>query len=348
MLLLPKVIRGVAEALAVTDEMRHRLETVTRLSAGARLTSGPPMRCGEEHGFALILVLWIAALLAVIAASLVSGGRAETRLARNLVENAKAEALADGGVQRAVLGLLAVDPDQGWRGRSAPHRLAFGDGEVLVSIADEDGKVDLNAAPLELLIGLLRQLGLDADAAEAMAERIIDFRDPDHDPQGQGVEDPQHGAAGRPTGARDRPFAAESELLGVLGMTPELYRRLRPFITVFSGAEGVDPIHAARPVLAAIPGMTDQLIEAYAKASPGEDPLANMGDSVVGIQPYLSPSREVMYMVRVEARTAGGGLFVREAVVELTGEPDRPFSVHVWRRGSLAGPGPEQARPAAE
>jgi general secretion pathway protein K len=301
------------------------------------------MRRGDR-GFALILVLWIVALLAVIAASLVSSGRTETRLAHNLVENAKAEALADGAVRRAVLGLLAVDPDQAWRAGRGSYRLTYGEGEVLVTIADEDGKIDLNAAPPELLAGLLGQLGLDADAAEAMADRIIDFRDPDHEPRPHGAEDPQYLAAGRPVGAQDRPFAAESELLGVLGMTPELYRRMRPYITIFSGAEAVDPMHASRLVLASIPGMTDQLIEAFAKAGPNDDPLATINDdSVFDIEPYLIPSREVMYTVRAEAKTVGGGLFVRDAVIEVTGAPRRPFLVHAWRRGSLDQPAPELA-----
>ena len=121
------------------------------------------MTRGDARGFALILVLWIAALLAVIAASLVSSGRTETRLAHNLVENAKAEALADGAVQRAVLGLLDVDPAQAWRPGGGPYRLAYGEGQVRVTIADEDGKIDINAATPELLAGLLGQLGLDAE-----------------------------------------------------------------------------------------------------------------------------------------------------------------------------------------
>ena len=294
------------------------------------------MTRGDARGFALILVLWIAALLAVIAASLVSSGRTETRLAHNLVENAKAEALADGAVQRAVLGLLDVDPAQAWRPGGGPYRLAYGEGQVRVTIADEDGKIDINAATPELLAGLLGQLGLDADAAKAMADRIVDFRASGHEPSSHGAEDPQSVAAGGPPGARDRPFAMESELLGVLGMTPKLYRRMRPYITVFSGAEAVDPRRASKVVLAAIPGMTDQLIEAFAKAGPEEDPLANMeDDSVFEIEPYLIPSREVMYTVRAEALTAVGGLFVREAVVELTGGPPRTFLVHAWRRGTL-------------
>jgi general secretion pathway protein K len=294
------------------------------------------MRSDDGRGFALILVLWIAALRAVIAASLVSSGRTATRLAHNLAENAKAEALADGAVQRAALGLLSVHADQAWHAGGGPYQLTYGEGEVRVSIADEDGKIDLNAAPPELLAGLLRELGLDADQAEAMADRIVDFRDPDQEPRPQGAEERQYIAAGRPTGAQDRPFDTESELLGVLGMTPDLYRRMRPYVTVFSGAEAVDPLHASRVVLAAIPGMTEQLIEAYAQAGPDDDPLASVtDDSVFDIEPYLIPSRQIMYAVRAEARSRGGGLFVREAVIELTGDPGRPFRVHAWGRGDL-------------
>ena len=46
------------------------------------------------RGIALVVVLWMLTLLAVIAASFTTTTRTETRLARNLVENAKAEALA--------------------------------------------------------------------------------------------------------------------------------------------------------------------------------------------------------------------------------------------------------------
>ena len=54
------------------------------------------MTLGSSRGIALISVLWITGLLAVIAASFASSTRTEARLARNLVANAKAEALASG------------------------------------------------------------------------------------------------------------------------------------------------------------------------------------------------------------------------------------------------------------
>lgn len=294
------------------------------------------MRSEYQRGIALISVLWISTLLAVIAASFTSSARTEGQLAHNMVENAKAEALADGAVYRAVLGLLEVDADRAWRADGTAYRLDYGEGAVLVRIFDEDAKVDLNTAPPELLAGLLRLLGVEPEQAEILVARILDFRDEDHEPEPDGAEDPDYEAAGRAAGAIDRPLVTEAELLGVLGMSEALYRRLRPFVTVYSGAEGIDPTRASRDVLESVPGMTPEIADAIRAAGPGGDPFATTNDeSLFDLEAYFVPSREIMFQIRAEARTAGGGVFVREAVIELTLQPDRPFQAHAWRRGTL-------------
>jgi general secretion pathway protein K len=68
--------------------------------------AGAEMQSPNQSGIALVIVLWVLALLAVIAVSFTTATRSQGNLVRNLVENAKAEALADAGVYRAVLGLL--------------------------------------------------------------------------------------------------------------------------------------------------------------------------------------------------------------------------------------------------
>jgi general secretion pathway protein K len=295
------------------------------------------MRKRRQRGIALISVLWITTLLAVIAASFTSSARTEGRLARNMVENAKAEALADGAVPRAVLGLLEPDPERTWRVDGTTYRLSYGDGSVAVHIFDEDAKVDLNAAPPELLDGLLRLLGVEPEEAETLTDRIVDFRDEDSDLEPNGAEDPDYEAAGRAAGAIDRPLVTEAELLGVLGMSEALYRRLRPFVTVYSGAEGIDPTRASLEILQAVPGMTPEIVEAIKAAGPNADPFEAIDDEALfEIETYFVPSREIMFQIRAEARTAGGGVFVREAVIELTLQPDQPFQVHAWRRGALS------------
>jgi general secretion pathway protein K len=294
------------------------------------------MRWGSSRGIALISVLWIATLLAVMAASFVSTSRTEARLARNQLENAKAQALADAGVQRAALGLLELEPERLWRADGRLYSFALGEGQVTVTVRDEDGKIDLNEGPLELLAGLFTALDLEPEAAQALAERVADFRDPDGEPLPLGAEDAAYLAAGLTQGAADRPFISVAELVRVLGMSGELYQRVRPHVTVHAGSDGVDPTRATRAVLEALPGMTPAVVERLLAAELGDDPLAAVEDDEVlaQIDLYWLPSREAVFTVRSEGRTAGGGRFVREAVIELDGSPERPFLVHAWRQGT--------------
>ena len=126
----------------------------------------------SNRGIALISVLWITGLLAVMAASFASSTRTETRLAHNQQENAKAEALADAGVHRAVYGLLDADPATAWRAGGSAYAFSLGEGDVQVWVEDEDGKIDLNAGPLQLMTGLFVALGLADEDARRMADRI--------------------------------------------------------------------------------------------------------------------------------------------------------------------------------
>jgi general secretion pathway protein K len=292
---------------------------------------------GSNRGIALISVLWITGLLAVMAASFASSARTEARLAYNHEERAKAEALADAGFHRAVFGLLDLDPEGAWRASDAAYSFSVGDGDVQVWIEDEDGKIDLNAAPLELMAGLFRAVGVPEEEAQLLADRIGDFRDSDREPEPLGAEDDAYFDAGLVQGAADRPFATESELLRVLGMTQSLYEKVRRHVTVYSGAEGVDPARASRPVLLALPGMTPELVEALLTADDDVDPfgLIEGQPPLAELEQYLVPSRELMFTIRALGRTSGGGRFLRQAVIELGASLDEPFVMYAWTRGTL-------------
>src|SRR5688572_25743651 len=94
-------------------------------------------RLRGQRGLALLAVLWLVTLLSVVAASFSATSRTETQLARNAVEKAKAEALADAGIYRALLGLLEPDPDRRWRTDGTVYVLVFGAGEFGWSVQDE-------------------------------------------------------------------------------------------------------------------------------------------------------------------------------------------------------------------
>ena len=303
------------------------------------------MWIGSARGIALIVVLWGVTLLAVVAASFTTTTRTETKLARNLLDNAKARALADAGAQRAVLALLNPQSDGmedllpagegNWWLDGVPRRFRFGDGEVWVSVQDEGGKIDLNRAPDDLLRGLFRSVGLDEDKANALVDAIADFRDADDLRRLNGAEDDDYRAAGLPWGAKDRPFEAVEELERVFGMTPRLYRAVASFLTVHSARGKIDLMSAPREVLLAVPGVdageVDALLAARAaiEGPIGREPLPLL----TGARGYFSMSGRRVFTVRAEAHTESGAVFVREAVVRLTRDPAKPFRFLAWRQG---------------
>ncbi len=310
----------------------------------------------KTRGIALVIVLWGLVLLAVIAAAFTTETRTEVTLARNLVENAKAKALAAAGVHAAMLGLHRREVEKRWRADGTVYSMASGDGEVSIVIDDEAGKIDLNAAPDELIQGLLVAVGLADAEAQALTAAIADFRDADDETHLGGAEDAEYRAAGLAWGPKNKPFEAVEELHQVLGMTRQVYALAAPGLTVHSRSKGVDVTVAPAIVLLALPGVDAEAVEAFteqrqARTGAGEPGAgqragAELGGARMTTLPglgrqYASRSRGRVFTVRAEARVRSGAVFVREAVISMTRNVEKPFSIHAWRRGRRASPGPE-------
>ena len=271
----------------------------------------------KQRGIALVMVLWVLILLGLVAASFLRETRLSTGIARNASENAKAEALAEAGIYRAMLGLADGDVTA-WRVDGTPYRFALGDGTVVVRVQDEGGKVDLNLAPPLLLQGLLQTTGVEANAARNLLDAIVDFRDPDGSRLPGGAEDPEYAAAGRDGGAKDAPFDAKEELLQVLGIDHVLYDAIAPYVTVHSQRGRIDLMTAPPLLLQAVPDLTPQQREQI------------MADRTSGEAPQTA--RVSVATVRVEATTLGGGRFIREAVIERGRGGRQPFTILDWRQ----------------
>ncbi|RMD62072.1 MAG: general secretion pathway protein GspK, partial [Alphaproteobacteria bacterium] len=183
--------------------------------AGAYAPHRDPDR-SRRRGIALISVLWVLTLLSLVAASFTLTSRTEINLARNLESNARAEALADAGVYVALQGLLDDDPERTWRTDGTVYGWRFADGEIRIALSDEGGKIDLNFASSDLLRRLFLAAGEDEARAAALADAVVDFRDPNDLRHLNGAEDFDYRAAGMAYGAKDGPFDAVEELRQVL------------------------------------------------------------------------------------------------------------------------------------
>ncbi len=297
----------------------------------------------RQRGLALIAVLWGLVLLSVIALSVTTTSRTETRLAFNLAENAKARALAEAGVHRAVMGLLrpagaqangaegaaVPEGEPEWRVDGTVYSWRLSGGEVRISLHDEGGKIDLNRASDGLLRRLFVAVGLNPDESAALVDAIADYRDGDDLRRLNGAEDVDYLGRGRPYGAKDRPFEATEELGQVLGVTPALYARVAPALTVHSRRGNVRRETAPPLVLEALLGPDALELETMER---GEE---SGGAPATGSAASAALARSNILTIRSEARTQAGAVFVREAVVRLSGRVRRPLRIVAWKQGRL-------------
>jgi general secretion pathway protein K len=286
----------------------------------------------RERGVALVLVIWLSTLLTVVAASFAFSARTDNLVIRNSVAIARAEAAADAGVTRAVWESYRIDnaPEQ-WRRDGATHEMAFEGAIVRVEMKDESARIDVNTASDALLRGLLVSVGLPDEEAARLVDAMADWRDPDSLKRLNGAEEPEYQAAGLAYRPANAPFQAIEETQLVLGMRPDIYRRIAPLVTVYSRQAGVSTHVAPREVLLAIPGVSAEQVDAFIARR--EEARTNRVPAPVFAEagPYASAPSGQVATVRSEARLEDGTVFVRDAVALMRPVPRRPITYLAWR-----------------
>lgn len=257
------------------------------------------------RGAALLLVLWLVALLTALVGAYALTARIEALQGRVGSRGAMAQEIARAGMEYALVRVADRNPETHWQPNGRAYAWRFDGHDMQVRIIDETGKVDLNQADVPLLSRLMQVLGEPPDASDALAAAIVDWRDADDlgQPVG-GAEDGDYAAAGRPYGAKDAPFETIAELEQVLGMTPDLYARLEPFLTLYSGRGQPDATYAQGPVLVAM-GMdaTAWLAQREAAGAAGALQLVGTGSGTYSIESRarLADGRETSLRTVVRA-----------------------------------------------
>jgi general secretion pathway protein K len=273
----------------------------------------------NQRGIALLAVLWVVIVLGLMAAVFMRESRIEVNLTRNLIEEAKAEAMADAGISRAMLGLVATDDAAFWRPDGTPYDFAFADGFVRVTLQDESGKIDLNRSAGPVLQALFEAAGLAPPQAQQLVDAMADYRDADHLRHANGAEDADYAAAGLSYDAKDAPFAMTEELLQVPGVTRELFDRVAPYVTVHSPRRDVNIVAALPEVLRLLPYLSPARVDTMLKQRTDQGRSGRRW-------------RVVAVTVVADATTANGGRFIREAILRRSNDPSVPFDVVQWRR----------------
>jgi general secretion pathway protein K len=300
----------------------------------------------RTRGFALIVVLWFLVLIAAIGAYMMANARTETAIARNLREAASAEALADAGVAQTVFNLTDTVRSNRWKLDGVPHRFRLLDGEVTVRVADEAAKINPNRASDALLSALFEAAGVERGRARRLGAAVADWIGPDMMPRPLGAKLAEYQAAGRSYGPPNAPLESLDELQLVLGMTPEIFAAVQPYLTIYTQRDAPDAKTAPLVIQRALVLATQQLRGAEKAAAPpspalpatqAQDREAQSAPDTDVTAAQAQPGapvvvRETIVAVEVIARGAAGGAFARHAVLKLGQGSPKGYAVMEWSR----------------
>ena len=270
-------------------------------------------------GAALLLVMWLIALLTALIGGFALAARVEHMQGIVLSRGFVASQVARAGAEYAITRVADSDTTRRWLSDGRAYPWHFADAQVEIRIIDENGKIDLNNADVQLLAGLFRALGQSRGDADRVASAILDWRDADSLTQAAGgAEDADYASAGLPYGAKDGPFEDVAEVQQVLGMTPALYAQAVALLTVYTGRTQPDPAFAAAPVLTAMGLDAESIIAMRQRFNPESgqpQPMLPGGQRLVAdssgtysieSRARLSDGRKAV--LRVVVRTGGNGV----------------------------------------
>lgn len=213
----------------------------------------------RRRALMLILVLWITAVMSILAYSTIYQMTLETRLVTTRKKTLQAKALARAGVAKAFVDLrndMIFDRSRDdippfdalgdvwfYRERDLDdYQLDGSGGTFTVEVIDEQSRFNVNqfnAAKRILLEKIIEYIGYNEEDARIVASAIIDYADPDEEavldssPGNEGfsyglIRAEAEGLSRRPEDVErvkfpNEPYLTVEALLDVYGVTPELY-----------------------------------------------------------------------------------------------------------------------------
>lgn len=292
------------------------------------------MNRASQSGVALVLVLWITVLLTITSGAYALMARMDQLEANTLLSGTQARMTAEAGIHLMAVALRDTD--------DLARPIADGriyeqviDGVLLeVSVTDERGKLDINAASEDTLVTLFGNNGLDPEQAALLAAAVLDWRDADEVERVNGAEWDTYIAAGLQVGPANRPFMMVDELLQVLGMSYELYRRIEPGISVYSRASSPDLAYAPAEALLTVPDITPEEAQNFITERSALEPGDTQGVALPDGQLVVAKGRGLTYSIHAKATMPNGVWEQVEATILLGGSHTGvPFRVLRWREG---------------
>ncbi|HBA71580.1 MAG TPA: general secretion pathway protein GspK [Geobacter sp.] len=233
-------------------------------------------RLKDRSGFALVLTLVVTALMVAVVVEMIHQVYVDVSLSRGFRDGQQASILAESGVtggarllQRALSNRAYTSLSDKW---AEPIKLDDEVGTVVITISEDSAKINLNDLVYEngqyqdFTLAALKRLGRRLKLPEELWGSLADWLDSDDLPRSGGVESSYYRSLKPGYDAHDGKLATITELSLVRGITPELFGKLQPFVTIWSelplASSKININTAPKEVLAALDdGIDDRMAE---------------------------------------------------------------------------------------
>ncbi len=230
----------------------------------------------DSKGSILILAFWALSLLSLFAIYMGQGVRQKLALMDRLIQRSQLYGVAEAGARRAETQLRKPDADVAINSLKDPWAqsiykdIKVGEGEFSLNIVDEERKVNINTAGLDVLKRLFREvLSIDDASSEEIASAIIDWRDADSVSLALGAENNYYSTLKYPYPCKDARFDILDELLLVRGVTATIYNSVKDHLTIYG--QGQVNINTAESIVLKSLGLDKKLADKVMLFRAGQD-----------------------------------------------------------------------------
>jgi general secretion pathway protein K len=279
------------------------------------MTTDPRAFADPRRGAVLMTVLWTISLLAALAMAASVTFRGFTGVMsvdRNRVER---DALITAGLEVAA-GII-LDLEKTTPLRDLERTVALSTGSVNARLSDEGGRIDIAKAPAEVLAAMLRSAGAPPATADSIAKTIIEQRG----------NAPRTAAARRPPVLATTHEQALSSIGQIAGMRAQWLAAIAPLTTIY-GSETVNPLTASRGVIAALPGVNANRLDAFlAERRVAPSDATRLAQMLGPAQAYVSAKPQRIAAVELRATLGEGQTAGARAVLAVPPQDSEPYRV---------------------
>lgn len=263
---------------------------------------------GFKAGSILVVVIWIVSMLVILVVGLAGLVSARVHSFKNFRDSTRAYLIAKGAVNKAIIEVHKEAKSSWYDALKEPwstnseefEEIDLGGGSAVVScqrysldnkavtfygMLDEESLINIKTDytdKIDTLTNLFIEMGeVEPEEAQQIANAILDWIDAGEDdkPREGGAEDAYYLGLDPPYECKDADFDVIEELLLVKGVTPEIFIKVKDYLTVFGDGQ-ININTAGWEVLLAL-GLPDSLVDKVIRFRAGDDEIEGTEDDRV-------------------------------------------------------------------